>query len=124
MTRSSQKVKTREEALTRVVVHQSLDTHRKSMQRLLTFAFFLAYIARGHEDVGYELMFEDSKNETNWACWKTQNMPEWLNGSFILPTVGQFSFGGRALRQLPYQRENSWTSMEWEPSLSMFANIA
>ena len=68
------------------------------MQRLLPFAFFLAYIARGHEDVGYELMFEDSKNETNWACWKTQNMPEWLNGSFILPTVGQFSFGGRAFQ--------------------------
>jgi len=67
---------------------------------IMLFAMFLfvALTVRGHDDIGYGLMFEDSINETNWKCWQPAGMPAWLNGSFILPTVGQFSFGGREFK--------------------------
>jgi len=52
----------------------------------------------GHEDIGYDLMFEDSLNETAWDCWDVPQLPSWVNGSFIVPTVAQFSFGGREFK--------------------------
>ena len=46
------------------------------------------------EDIGYELLFADSTAPVDWECWKFPTLPRWVNGSFILPGVGQFSFGG------------------------------
>lgn len=53
---------------------------------------------RAPEDQGYELLFEDSTGEVDWQCWDTPSLPSWLNGSFILPTVAQFSYGGLSFR--------------------------
>ena len=47
-----------------------------------------------HDDIGYELLFEDSTTPVDWDCWDAPNLPRWVNGSFVLPGVGQFSFGG------------------------------
>jgi len=46
------------------------------------------------EDVGYELMFQDATTEVDWKCWDAPKLPSWINGSFVLPAVAQFSYGG------------------------------
>jgi len=46
------------------------------------------------EDIGYEKMWEDSPKNVEWDCWQQPKLPQWLSGSFILPSVAQFSMGG------------------------------
>jgi len=47
-----------------------------------------------NEDIGYELLFADSTETVEWECWDAPQLPSWMNGSFVIPAVGQFSFGG------------------------------
>ena len=45
-------------------------------------------------DVGYELLFADdpaATTEIEWKCWDAPALPSWINGSWIMPSVSQFS---------------------------------
>ena len=49
-------------------------------------------------DVGYELLFTDDPAATTtieWECWDAPALPDWVNGSWIMPTASQFSIGKR-----------------------------
>merc|ERR1711959_812031 len=48
------------------------------------------------DDTGFaEAMWSDSTDEASWQCWPSPSLPAWVNGSWILPTVSQFGYGGR-----------------------------
>jgi len=64
-------------------------------------AFTGAVSSSTSDDVGYERMFETWSNEVDATCYDVDtNLPAWLNGSWILPTVGQFELGGRAFTSI------------------------
>ncbi len=64
------------------------------MIRTIVAAFAWALTAASPEDIGYEKLWQDSPEEVDWQCWTKDALPSWLNGSFILPSVAQFSMGG------------------------------
>lgn len=64
------------------------------MSRFLAICLLLLAASRAQDDVGYEYLFEDSTETVEWQCWDAPQLPSWLNGSFIIPAVGQFSYNG------------------------------
>merc|ERR1711907_371266 len=70
----------------------------RSSQVVAVAAIALAVFIKAAEDIGYEELFEDSIKPVPWTCWDNAGLPSWLNGSFIIPSVGQFSFGGRKFK--------------------------
>ena len=56
--------------------------------------------SRGHSSLSTWSFF--AAGQVDWKCWSPTDLggkvPAWLKGSFILPTVGQFSFAGKAFQ--------------------------
>lgn len=54
-----------------------------------------AHVASSAVDTGFELLFENSDVDVPRTCWPALTLPQWLEGSYIMPSVGTTRFGGR-----------------------------
>jgi len=69
----------------------------------LSILLRLAVAAAQSDDIGFEyLVTDDALVRVNvpLTCWNAPGLPEWVNGSFIVPSVAQFSIGGEKFQGL------------------------
>jgi len=64
------------------------------MFRLGALAALVAPVARGDEDIGYELLFKTAKDEFNRRC-APATLPAWAKGDFVIGSVGLQEMGDR-----------------------------
>ena len=67
--------------------------------RLFTLIYCIGS-ASAAADVGFTHLYEDSPLPVQWQCWSHAQLPSWLNGSFLLPSVGLFNFKGKEFQGL------------------------